>query len=51
MQSQRSFSGEGRKMRAKERRCDDRSRGQRGERLEDAMLLALNTEKGPGAKE
>ena len=33
------------------RRCDVRSRGQRGEKLEDARLLPLNMEKGAGSKE
>lgn len=51
MQSQRSIEAGGRKMNMKRRRWDDRSRGQREERLGDSMLLALNTEKGAVAKE
>ena len=38
-------------MRLKSRRCDVRSRGQRGEKLEGARLLPLNMEKGAGSKE
>ena len=38
-------------MRLKSWRYDVRSRGQRGEKLEDARLLPLNMEKGAGSKE